>query len=183
MKFSTEHKKDVCFQGSAPEMQFPARKKINSMFHSTKCTWNAASKKWTILSRPHSVPPRSGVNCIPVYAWINYAIIRHHWLSVWWQGSKFHSSDRLRQTKMTVGQVEYRKDLSDGQLHISDFHISCIGFIYFRQVNGTFGQWFLQSTCPTDKCIQFEISKPVMASSLFSITSTDLQTFKMIFNL
>ena len=140
MEFSTEHKKDVCFQGSAPEMQFPARKKINSMFHSTKCTWNAASKKWTILSRPHSVPPCSGVNCIPVYAWINYAIIRHHWLSVWWQGSKFHSSDRLRQTKMTVGQVEYRKDLSDGQLHISDFHISCIGFIYFRQVNGTFGQ-------------------------------------------
>ena len=24
--------------------------------------------------------------------------------------------------------------------YISDFHISCIGFVYFRQVNGTFGQ-------------------------------------------
>ena len=56
------------------------------------------------------------------------------------QVSKFHSSDRLRRVKMTVGQVEYLQDLSDGWLHISDFHISCIGFIYFRQVNGTFGQ-------------------------------------------
>ena len=56
------------------------------------------------------------------------------------QGSKFHSSDRLRRVKMTVGQVEYLQDLSDGRLRISDFHISCIGFIYFRQVNGTFGQ-------------------------------------------
>ena len=41
---------------------------------------------------------------------------------------------------MTVGQVEYLQDLSDGRLRISDFDISCIGFIYFRQVNGTFGQ-------------------------------------------
>ena len=41
---------------------------------------------------------------------------------------------------MAVGQVEYLQDLFDGWLHISDFHISCIGFIYFRQVNGTFGQ-------------------------------------------
>ena len=56
------------------------------------------------------------------------------------QGSKFHSSDRLRRVKMTVGQVEYLQDLSDGRLHISDFHICCIGFISFRQVNGTFGQ-------------------------------------------
>ena len=56
------------------------------------------------------------------------------------QGSKFHSSDRLRQVKITVGQVEYLQDLSDRRLHISDFHISCIGFIYFRQVNGTLGQ-------------------------------------------
>ena len=56
------------------------------------------------------------------------------------QGSKFHSSDRLRRVKMTVRQVEYLQDLSDGRLHISDFHISYIGFIYFRQVNDTFGQ-------------------------------------------
>ena len=41
---------------------------------------------------------------------------------------------------MTVGQVEYLQDLSEGWLRISDFHISWIGFIYFRQVNGTFGQ-------------------------------------------
>ena len=41
---------------------------------------------------------------------------------------------------MTVGQVEYLQDLSDGQLRISDFHISSIGFIYFRQVYGTFRQ-------------------------------------------
>ena len=41
---------------------------------------------------------------------------------------------------MTVGQVEYLQDLSDGWLRIYDFHISCIGFIYFRQVNGAFGQ-------------------------------------------
>ena len=56
------------------------------------------------------------------------------------QGSKFHSSDRLRRVKMIVGQVEYLQDLSDRRLRISDFHISCIGFIYFRQVNCTFGQ-------------------------------------------
>ena len=56
------------------------------------------------------------------------------------QGSKFHSSDRLRWVKMTVGQVEYLQDLSDGRLRISDFHISFIGFVYFKQVNGTFGQ-------------------------------------------
>ena len=42
------------------------------------------------------------------------------------QGSKFHLSDRLR-------QVEYLQDLSDGRL-------CCIGFLYFRQVKGTFGQ-------------------------------------------
>ena len=36
--------------------------------------------------------------------------------------------------------MEYLQDLSDGRQGISDFHISCIGFIYFRQVNGTFGQ-------------------------------------------
>ena len=41
---------------------------------------------------------------------------------------------------MTVGQVEYLQDLSDGGLRISDFHTSCIDFVYFRQVNGTFGQ-------------------------------------------
>ena len=40
----------------------------------------------------------------------------------------------------TVGHVEYLQDLSDGWLRISDFHISCIGLIYFRQVNGRFGQ-------------------------------------------
>ena len=57
-----------------------------------------------------------------------------------WSGLKFHLSDHLRWVKMTVGQVEYLQDLSDGWLFISDFHISCIGFIYFRQVNGTFGQ-------------------------------------------
>ena len=56
------------------------------------------------------------------------------------QGSKFHSSDHLRRVKMTVGQVEYLQDLSDGQLPISDSHISSIGFVYFRQVNGTFEQ-------------------------------------------
>ena len=56
------------------------------------------------------------------------------------QDSKFHLSDCLRQVKMTVGQVEYLQDLSNGRLRISDFHISCIGFVYFRQVNGTFGQ-------------------------------------------
>ena len=49
---------------------------------------------------------------------------------------------------MTVGQVEYPQDLSDGRLHISDFHISCIGFIYFRQVNGTFGQVILTIHLP-----------------------------------
>ena len=53
---------------------------------------------------------------------------------------KFHASEHLRWVKMTVGQVEYLQDLSDGRLRISHFHISCIGFIYFRQVNGTFGQ-------------------------------------------
>ena len=57
-----------------------------------------------------------------------------------WQGSKFHSSDHLRQVKMTVGQVEYLQDLSDGRLRISNFHICCIGFIYFRQVNDAFWQ-------------------------------------------
>ena len=36
--------------------------------------------------------------------------------------------------------MEYLQDLSGGWLHISDFHISCIGFVYFRQMNGTFGQ-------------------------------------------
>ena len=56
------------------------------------------------------------------------------------QGSKFHSSDRLRRVIMTVGQVQYLQELSDGRLGISDFDISCIGFICFRQVNGTFGQ-------------------------------------------
>ena len=56
------------------------------------------------------------------------------------QGSKFHLSNHPRWVKMTVGQVEYLQDLSDGRLRISDFHISCIGYVYFRQVNGTFGQ-------------------------------------------
>ena len=56
------------------------------------------------------------------------------------QGSKFHSSDRLTLIKMTVSQVEYLQDLSDGRLHISDFDISCIGFIHLRQVNCTLGQ-------------------------------------------
>ena len=73
---------------------------------------------------------------------------------------------------MTVGQVEYLQDLSDGLLRISDFHISCIGFIYFRQVNATFGQVILQSTCPMDKCIQFEISKSGCVSNL-TITGSD----------
>ena len=41
---------------------------------------------------------------------------------------------------MIVGQVEYLQDLSDERLRISDFHISCIGFVYFRQVIGIFGQ-------------------------------------------
>ena len=41
---------------------------------------------------------------------------------------------------MTVGQVEYLQDLPDGQLHISDCRISCVSVIYFRQMNGTFGQ-------------------------------------------
>ena len=62
---------------------------------------------------------------------------KFHWP---FQGSKFHSSDHLRRVKMTVRQVQYLQDLSDGRLRISDFHISYIGFIYFRQVNGTFGQ-------------------------------------------
>ena len=65
---------------------------------------------------------------------------RMYLIGIDWQGSKFHSSDRLRRVKMTVRQVEYLQDLSDGRLHISDFHISYIGFIYFRQVNDTFGQ-------------------------------------------
>ena len=82
------------------------------------------------------------------------------------QGLKFHSSDRLRRVKMTVGQVEYLQDLSNGRLCISDFDISCFGFIYFRQVNGTFGQVILQSTCPMDKCIHFEISKPALLLSV-----------------
>ena len=64
------------------------------------------------------------------------------------QESKFHSSDRLRWVKMTVGQVEYLQDLSDGRLRISDFHISCIGFIYFRQVNGTFRQVIFTNHLP-----------------------------------
>ena len=79
---------------------------------------------------------------------------------IWVQGSKLHSSDRLRQVKMTVRHVEYLQDLSEGRLRISDFHISCIGLIYFRQVKVHSDKWFLQSTCPTDKCNQFEISKP-----------------------
>ena len=44
------------------------------------------------------------------------------------------------QLKMTVGQVEYLQDLSERRLPIYDFDLSCIGLIYFRQVNGTFGQ-------------------------------------------
>ena len=53
-------------------------------------------------------------------------------------------------------------DLSDGRLRISDFHISCFGFVYFRQVNGTFGQVIFTIHLPDGqvKCIQFEISKP-----------------------
>ena len=65
----------------------------------------------------------------------NYAYLCSPYIE--YQGSKFHSSDHLKRVIMTVGQVEYLQDLSDGRLHISDFHISCIGFIYFRQVNGT----------------------------------------------
>ena len=41
---------------------------------------------------------------------------------------------------MTVRQVEHLQDMSNGRLRISDFHISCIGFICLRQVNGTFRQ-------------------------------------------
>ena len=65
------------------------------------------------------------------------------------QGSKFHSSDRLRWVKMTVRQVEYLHDWSNGWLRISDFHISCIGFVYFRQMNGTFGQVIFTIHLPT----------------------------------
>ena len=84
-------------------------------------------------------------------------------VKVWYhhsQGSKFYSSDRLRRVKITVGQVEYLQDLFDARLHISGFHISCIGCIYSDKWMVHSVKWFLQSTCPTEKCIQFEISKP-----------------------
>ena len=58
------------------------------------------------------------------------------------QGSKFHSSDRLRRVKMTVGQVEYLQDLSDGRLLISYFHISCIGFINVFQTS----EWYIRTS-------------------------------------
>ena len=63
---------------------------------------------------------------------------------------------------MTVGQVEYLQDLCHERLRIFYFHISCIGFIYFRQVKITFGQLsdFYNPLALTDKCNQFEISKP-----------------------
>ena len=43
---------------------------------------------------------------------------------------------------MTVGQADYLQQLSDGQLCISDLHMSCNGLscIYLRQENRTFGQ-------------------------------------------
>ena len=76
--------------------------------------------------------------------WCNISLSLEELVSVCHgQGSKFHSSDRLslvRRVKMAVGQVEYLQDLPNGRLPISDFHISCIGFIYFRRVNGTFRQ-------------------------------------------
>ena len=71
------------------------------------------------------------------------------------QGSKFHSYDRLRQVKMTVGQVEYLQDLSDGRVHISDSHISCTGLIYFRQVNGAFRQVILTIHLPDGQVHQY----------------------------
>ena len=72
----------------------------------------------------------------PMSAWIT----KTSKLYQWFQGSKFHSSNCLRRVKMTVGQVEYLQDLSDGRLHISDFHTSCIGFIYFRQLETS--EWY-----------------------------------------
>ena len=92
-----------------------------------------------------------GSKCSFYFLWYTYMILIliHYYIPKTWhftlvlndpQGSKFHSSDRLRWVKMAVWQVEYLQDLSDGWLHISDFHISCLGFVYFRQVNGTFGQ-------------------------------------------
>ena len=55
---------------------------------------------------------------------------------------------------------EYLQDLSNRRLCISDFHISCIGFEYCRQANGTFGQVFFTIHLPHGQRIQFEISKP-----------------------
>ena len=89
----------------------------------------------------------------------------------WFQGSKFHSSDLLRRVKMTVGQVKYRQDLSHGRLRISDFHIGCIGFIYFRQVNGTFGQVIFTIHLPDGQVHSiwnFEAWVWIMACRLFS---------------
>ena len=73
------------------------------------------------------------------------------------QGSKLHSSDRRRQVKMTVGQMKYLQDLSHGRLRISDFSHKLHWLYFLWMVHSD--KWFLQSTCPMDKCIRFEISK------------------------
>ena len=39
-----------------------------------------------------------------------------------------------------------------------------IGFVYFRQVNASFGQVFYNPLARRNKCIQFEISKPAIES-------------------
>ena len=105
-----------------------------------------------------------------------------------YQGSKFHSSDRLKQVKMTVGQVEYLQDLSDGLLCISDFHTSWMGFIYFRQVNGTFGQVVftihlpdgqVQSIWNFEACMQVTVCCRAGASTRFTSTSTSMSTCNM----
>ena len=51
------------------------------------------------------------------------------------------------------------------RLCISDFHICCIDLIFFRQVNGTFGQMMFTIHLP-DGQVQFEISKPVILSEV-----------------
>ena len=71
----------------------------------------------------------------------------------WNMIQQFHSSDRLRWVKMTVEEVEYLQDLSNWRLRISDFQISCIGFIYFRQVNGTFGQVIFTIHLPDEQVL------------------------------
>ena len=64
-----------------------------------------------------------------------------YWCKWNMQGLKFHSSNCLRRVKITVGQVEYLQDLSDGRLHISDFHLSCIGFHNVESPSMVDPQW------------------------------------------